>query len=67
MEQLLLKVPEVAQMLGIGRGRAYEMVAQGVIPSVKLGNKSVRVPTEALRRWIRERESGGLSNNKGGA
>ena len=66
MEQILLKVPEVASMLQIGRGRAYELVAQGVIPSVKLGNKSVRVPTEALKRWIQERESG-QSSPKGGA
>jgi len=35
----------------------------GQIPSVKIG-RSVRVPTEALRRWIKERESGGLNNNK---
>jgi len=63
LEKLLLTATEAAEAIGVGRTRIYELLASGQIPSVKIG-RSVRVPTEALRRWIKERESGGLNNNK---
>ena len=32
-----LKVPEVAEKLRIARSRAYELVADGEIPAVRIG------------------------------
>ena len=55
-EQLLLTVPEVAKVLRIGRNLAYELVARGEIPCVRLGRK-IRVPRSSLERWL-EREAG---------
>lgn len=52
-EALLLTVPQVAQRLQIARGRAYELVATGQIPAVKIGH-SLRVPLLVLNRWIEE-------------
>jgi len=49
-----LKVPEVAGVLRIARGRAYELVAEGEIPSVRIG-RSVRVSRRDLERWLDER------------
>jgi excisionase family DNA binding protein len=49
----LLKVDETAKILNIGRSKAYEMIAEGQIPSVRIG-RSVRVPPEGLRRKIEE-------------
>lgn len=46
-----LKVPEVAQVLRIARSRAYELVADGEIPSVRIG-RSVRVSRVELARWL---------------
>ena len=43
-----LKVPEV---LRIPRSRAYELVADGEIPAVKIG-RSVRVSRKELDRWL---------------
>ncbi len=54
-ELLLLRVSLVAQRLSISRSRAYELVAAGVIPSVRLG-ASVRVPTLALKRFVEKLE-----------
>ncbi|HYF93115.1 MAG TPA: helix-turn-helix domain-containing protein [Symbiobacteriaceae bacterium] len=51
VEPMLLTVPEVALALRIARSRAYELVAQGVFPSVKIG-KSVRVPRISLQTWV---------------
>jgi excisionase family DNA binding protein len=50
-----LKVPEVAQILRIGRSRAYELVANGTIPAVKIG-RSLRVSRKELERWLEEQQ-----------
>lgn len=53
MEKLLLKPAEVAEVLGIGRSRAYQLIGSGRLPTVVVGS-SVRVPADALNRWIEE-------------
>lgn len=55
MEKMLLKVSEVAQILGIGRSMTYNLIYQKVIPSIRLG-RSIRVPKESLERWIQDNE-----------
>lgn len=52
-EKEYMKVREVAEFLQIGRSRAYELVADGEIPSVKIG-RSVRVSRRELERWLEE-------------
>lgn len=52
-QQEWLKVPEVAEVLRIARSRAYELVAEGEIPSVRIG-RSLRVNREELDRWLQE-------------
>ncbi|MFQ5968122.1 MAG: helix-turn-helix domain-containing protein [Acidimicrobiia bacterium] len=47
----VLTVPEVAQVLRIGRNAAYQLVREGVIPHVRLG-KTIRVPKAALLRYL---------------
>ena len=54
-----LKVPEVAEVLRIGRSRAYEMVAEGKIPSVRIG-RSVRVNRRELDRWLERQRYGSV-------
>jgi excisionase family DNA binding protein len=55
-DRMLLRVSEVAEALGIGRSKAYELIAAGVIPSIRIGS-SVRVPVEALREWTAQQLS----------
>ena len=47
----LLTVPEAAKLLRIGRNLAYDLVARGEIPSVRLG-RVIRVPRTALEQWL---------------
>ena len=54
MEPLLLKVADVAQLLGLGRSKVFAMLAAGELPVIRMG-RSVRVPRAALERWIVER------------
>jgi len=56
MERLLLRAEEVQEALGLGRSKVYEMMATGVLPTVRIG-RSVRVPADALRDWIAARIS----------
>lgn len=54
VEPVLLRAEEAAALLGIGRSKMYELLAAGVIPSIRIGEKSVRVPRAALLGWIEE-------------
>jgi excisionase family DNA binding protein len=49
---MLLTVPQVADHLGISRERAYELIAAGALPVVRLGKRRTRVPRAALQEWI---------------
>lgn len=46
-----LKVPEVAEIPRVVSSRAYELIADGKIPAVKIG-RSVRVSRKELDRWL---------------
>lgn len=50
-------VDEAAAVLGIGRGSAYEAIAQGKIPHLRFGRKIV-VPRAALERLLSEAPQG---------
>jgi excisionase family DNA binding protein len=44
----------VADLLAIGRSKAYEMAARGELPTVRIG-KALRVPLSRLEAWIKDR------------
>lgn len=48
---LLLRVSDVSRLLGIGRSTAYELIARGELPVIRIG-RLVRVPRPALEKWI---------------
>ena len=50
-ERLLLRVHEAAHTLGVSRAKAYELIADRIIPSIRVG-RSIRVPAKALQQWI---------------
>jgi excisionase family DNA binding protein len=50
----LLKVPEVASLLQIGRSKVWELVWSGDLPVVRIG-RLVRVPRSRLAQWVEER------------
>jgi excisionase family DNA binding protein len=50
-DRMLLRAPEVAEVLGLSRSRVYELLSSGDLPVVRIGS-CVRVPVDALRRWI---------------
>jgi excisionase family DNA binding protein len=54
-QRLLLRMPEVAEALGIGRTKIYEIIATGELPTVRVG-RSVRISVTTLQKWVEERE-----------
>lgn len=51
-ERPTLTVPEVGELLGIGRSAAYAAVASGAIPSIRVSARRLVVPTAAVRRML---------------
>lgn len=48
----LLRVREVAAELGMSRPRAYALIADGVIPHVRINERTIRVPRASLDAWL---------------
>jgi excisionase family DNA binding protein len=44
-------VDELAEYLGISRAKAYAMLREGKIPSIRHGKRFL-VPIEAVNRWL---------------
>ncbi len=53
-ERAWLTVPEAARELHIPRTRAYELIARGELPAVRIGSKSLRVHKPELERFLLE-------------
>lgn len=53
-DRMLLRADEVAVVLGVGRSKAYELMASGELPVIRIG-RLVRVPRHALDQWIADR------------
>ena len=50
-EPVLLRIPEAAEMLSVGRSTVYEMIADGPLETGRIG-RSVRVTVSSLRTFV---------------
>jgi excisionase family DNA binding protein len=59
--RLLLRVDEVAQMIGVSKATAYDLVNRNEIPSIRLAGRGgrglLRVPADALRKMVEQRST----------
>ena len=53
---LMLNVQMIADVLGISRSKAYELVSSAGFPALKLGNRII-VPREQFVDWVRKSTS----------
>jgi excisionase family DNA binding protein len=58
-EPLVLTPIEVAKLLRIGRGTAYEQIRCGTIPSIRMGRR-ILVPRAALMQMLEMAKNDGL-------
>jgi excisionase family DNA binding protein len=54
VEPLLLTIPQVGAMLGLGHSKVYDLIRQEGLPTVKFGT-ATRVPAEELKQWVKQR------------
>ena len=54
VEPLLLTIPQVSAMLGLGHSKVYDLIRFEGLPTVKFGS-AVRVPAEELKQWVKQR------------
>ena len=59
-QRLLLRIPEVAKALGLGRTKIYELIDAGELPVIHVG-RAVRVSVTALQKWVEEQNNQSLS------
>lgn len=49
------QVPDMCKILGISRSLGYKLIKEGQIPSIKLGERRVVVPTHAIVEMLEAR------------
>ena len=50
----LLNADEVAERLGLPKGRVYELGRRGEAGAVRIGERSIRFSAAGLEAWVRE-------------
>lgn len=55
-QQLLVTVPQAANLLGISRAMVYDLLAKGQGPPVIRFGRCVRISVASLKKWIEEQE-----------
>lgn len=56
---LLLTVREVRDLTGLGRDSIYNLAREGRIPHLRV-NRRIRIPRDALLRWIDEQAAASI-------
>jgi len=60
MARLLHTIPDAGEQLGIGRSTLYELMAAGVIQTVKIGRRTL-IPHDELVRYVDRLKAGAAS------
>lgn len=51
MDKLLLSVTEAAEVIGVGRTKAFELLAAGELEGVLIGNRRL-IPADAIAAFV---------------
>ncbi len=53
----LLTIPQVAEILSVGRTTVYDLIHREGLPAIPLGGRgNLRVSRSSLQQWLQERE-----------
>jgi excisionase family DNA binding protein len=58
-DSLLLRIPEVALVLGVSRGTVYNMISAGDLATVTVGKSGIRIARTEIYEWIQRRANTG--------
>jgi excisionase family DNA binding protein len=60
----LVGVAYPAELLGVRPAMVYRMVAEGILPHVRIGRRSIRFSPEALNQFIQANMVGGQAGTR---
>jgi excisionase family DNA binding protein len=52
IKPLLVKPAQAAAMISVGRSKIYDLINAGAIPSIRIDDGTLRIPTAALERLV---------------
>lgn len=55
-ECLAVRIPQAAQLIGVGRTSVYQLIATGALETIKIGRATL-IPMETLRTFVEQRRS----------
>lgn len=55
MEKLVLTPKEAAEILAVSYKTVLKLAKTEGFPAVKVGEKNIRIPAEALRDWVKRK------------
>lgn len=55
--KLTVTVNEMAKLLGISRPTAYELVKREGFPAIRVSERRIIIPVDALNRWLNDPEN----------
>lgn len=53
-EQVWVKVPDAARYFSVPRSRMYSLIQEGLIPAVRIGERSIRVNRREVEEFLTE-------------
>ena len=53
-EKLTYTVHEMADVLGVSRGVAYELTKQKGFPAIRISERRIVIPVDALNKWLND-------------
>ena len=59
-DKLVINVDELAEVLGISRPRAYDLVHTEGFPAVRVSERRFVVPVKALEAWLEKQAEVGI-------
>lgn len=61
-DRVLLKVSEAAEMCGMSRSTAYQMLYNGEWSNmaIRVGERAIRIPMQSLLHWVEKKQNEGI-------
>lgn len=53
--KMTVSVEEMAEMLGISRSVAYQLIKQSDFPVVRVSERRLIIPVKSLEKWLEDR------------
>jgi len=61
VEKLAITIEEMAEMLAIGKTKAYEIARRDdFYPAVRITERRIIINLQALKQWLEEKGRGGI-------